>query len=266
MTRPSRPAPRFLADDGERDPVRGLALDEALVRSRAPRTTLRLWRLARCVVVGRAQLAHAEVDATACRLLGVPVYRRFTGGGAVYLDPGNLDVTLVIRRDDPLLAVHAKLARIPGMYGLVTEPLAAAVRALGLPAQAAERGVFLDGSKVGGVAGWTGRETLLVHATLLVDADLATLERVLAGPGAPGDPRWERTKSHRMRVTSLAEALGGVAPRTPHVDAAVAAAFADGLSPLEPGAVDPEEADTAERLIVERYERSEWHEAGDIAA
>lgn len=266
MTRPSRPAPRFLADDGERDPVRGLALDEALVRSRSPRTTLRLWRLARCVVVGRAQLAHAEVDATACRVLGVPVYRRFTGGGAVYQDPGNLDVTLVIRRDDPLLAVRPELGRIPALYRLVTEPLAAAVRALGLPARASERAVSVDGSKVSGVAGWTGRETLLVHATLLVDADLAVLERVLAGPGAPGDPRWERTKSHRMRVTSLAEALGGVAPVTSDVDAAVAAAFADGLSPLEPGAVDPGEADTAERLIAERYQRSEWHTAGDIAA
>lgn len=265
MTRPPRPVPRFLADDGERDPARGLALDEALVRTPAPQTTLRLWRTARCVVVGRAQLADAEVDAAACRVLGVPVYRRFSGGGAIYQDPGTLDVTLVVRRDDPLLAASPELARIPGLYRLVTEPLVAAVRAFGLPAAATERAVLLDGSKISGVAGWLGREAILVHATLLVDADLATLERVLAGPGAPGDPRWERTKSRRVPVTSLAEALGGVAQGSSDVDAAVAAAFADRLSPLEPGAVDQGEAATIERLMEERYGRSKWHTAGDIA-
>ena len=266
MTYRVRPVWRLLADDGAREPVRGLALDEALVRCLRPRTTLRLWRLSRCVVVGRAQVVHAEVDEAACRELRVPVLRRFTGGGAVYQDPGNLDVTLVIRRDDPLLAADPTLTRIPGLDRLVTEPLAAAVRAFGLPARASERGVFVEESKVSGVAAWVGRETVLVHATLLVDADLAVLGRTLAGPGAPGDPRWERTMSRRMPVTSLAQALGGRAPAASLVDAAVVAALVGGRRAIQPDTLEPGELATADRLIAERYERSEWHATGEVAA
>ena len=160
------------------------------------------------VVVGRSQIADAEVDADACRQLGVPVLRRFTGGGAVFHDPGNLNVTIVLRRDDPRLVDRPSLARVPGLYQLLLEPLAAAVSSLGVPARATERDVLVDGAKVSGVAALIGRRALLVHGTLLVDADLATLERVLDGPGAPGDPRWERTRSRRVAVTSLARALG----------------------------------------------------------
>lgn len=254
---------RVLADDGEREPRRNLARDEALGRGAGSRPTLRLWRNDRCVVLGRFQVAAAEVDADACRELGVPVCRRFTGGGAVYHDPGNLNVTVVVGRDDPRLTGRPGLGRLPGLYRLVLDPLANAARALGAPVVMTERDLLVGGSKIGGVAAWIGGDTLLVHGTLLVDADLATLGRVLNGPGAPGDRRWERTRSRRARVTSFAREAAATETRPPRpsvVDAAVVAAFTEGFVRYD--AATPGEEALTVRLLEERYGRSGWHEIG----
>ena len=257
---------RILADDGERDPRRNLALDEALGRLAGPDPAIRLWRNDRCVVVGRSQIADAEVDAAACLELGVPVLRRFTGGGTVYHDPGNLNVTIVLRRDDPRLVDRPSLARIPGLYRLLLEPLAAAVTSLGVRAEATERDVLVDGAKVSGVAAWIGRGSLLVHGTLLVDADLPTLDRVLDGPGAPGDPRWERTRSRRSTVTSLALALDAASDQATGeaLGAAAEAAVVAHVTGANGrrGRVTDEEATTARELIRARYGRPEWHRTG----
>ncbi len=146
------------------------------------------------------------------------------------------------------------------------DPLAAAARALGVAsARAGERDLVVDRAggttaKLGGVAAWIGGRALLVHATLLVDADLAALARACAGPGAPGDPRWERTKSRRAVVTSLARelsALGRPAPSPAAVDRAVIAAFGAGTA--APATWTGEEVAAAERLLADRYARPAWH-------
>ncbi len=267
---------RVIADDGRREPRRNLAVDEALARTAGPEPALRLWRNDRCVIVGRFQLADAEVDRGAADRLGVPVYRRFTGGGAVYHDPGNLNVSLVTAREHPIIE-----GRLGGglhrLYGAVLEPLAAAVRALGIPAEPARRGLFVGGRKVGGIAAWVGARNVLVHATLLIDADLVALERVLAGPGDPGNRRWQLTKSQRASVTSLAReqdggpAAGGSSPGRSDlraaVDSAIVQAFeaAAGAPTHRPVKVDglraAEVAVAAERFR-NRYRLSTWHARG----
>lgn len=269
---------RLLPDDGQRDPRINLAREEAVARAiaadpGAAAPVLRLWRNAPCVVVGRFQLAAAEVDLAAAAALGVPVLRRFSGGGTVYHDPGNLNVSVVVRPDDALFVRDPALRRLPGLYQLVLEPLEAAARALGVgSARATERDLVVDRpggttAKLGGVAAWLGGRALLVHATLLVDADLAVLRRVCSGPGAPGNPRWERTKSRRVTVTSLARELAAAGRTTPSaiaVDVAVAAVFdAGGASPASWTAA---ELAAADRLLADRYGDPAWHADGTTAA
>lgn len=261
---PSERAWRVLSDDGSREPRRNLALDEALGRTAGPTPTLRLWRNDRCVVVGRFQVAAAEVDDVACRELDVPVYRRFTGGGAVYHDRGNLNVTIAVRRTDPLVSRRPERALLPGLYGLLLEPLAATARSLGVPAVATERDLLVGDRKMGGVAAWIGGEAILVHGTLLVDADLATLERVLNGPGAPGDARWERTRSRRSPVTSLARERAVGSDTDPGrvdaaVDAAVVAAVTEGAATAT---LTAEELALTARLAAGRYDHPGWHAQG----
>ncbi len=262
---------RLLPDDGERDPRVNLAREEALARHvaadpAAPTPVLRLWRNGPAVVVGRFQLAAAEVDVAAAVALGAPILRRFTGGGTVWHDPGNLNVSVILRPADALFAADPELRRLPGLYRLVLEPLAAAARALGVPAaRATERDLVVDrpdGStaKLGGVAAWLGGRALLVHATLLVDADLGALARACAGPGAPGDPRWERTRSRRATVTSIARegaSAGWPAPTPAAVDLAILAAFE--TDHLAPSTWTAAELAAADRLLADRYADPAWH-------
>lgn len=268
---------RFIADDGRRDPRRNLAIDEALARTAGPTRVLRLWRNDRCVIIGRLQLADAEVDRAVADRLRVPVYRRFTGGGAVYHDPGNLNLSLVAPPDHPLIAGRLAAAGLPGLYGAVLEPLAAAMRAIGIRAEPARRGLFVGERKIGGVAAWIGARSALIHTTLLIDADLEALERVLAGRGAPGDRRWQVTKSERAPVTSVARELGRGPAATRDglrrsdlravVDRAVVRAFTamDGDPtdlPIEPDGLRAVELAAAAELFRSRYDTSAWHANG----
>ena len=252
---------RYIPDDGERDPRTNLAREEAIARhvgvdAAAPAPVLRLWRNAPCAVVGRFQLAEAEVDRAAAAALDAPVLRRFTGGGTVWHDPGNLNVSVVIRPEDALLVADPSLRRLPGLYRLVLAPLAAAVRSLSVAAEMTERDIVAPGGKLSGVAAWLGGRALLVHATLLVHADLDALARVCNGSGAPGDPRWERTKSRRVGVTSMARELGAP-PTAAAVEAAVLRAF--GVKATDASALSPAERLATERLLADRYAVPAWH-------
>lgn len=227
----------------------------------APTPVLRLWRDAPCAVVGRFQVAWAEVDGAAAASLGAPVLRRFTGGGTVWHDPGNLNVSVVLRPEDAVVVADPSLRRLPGLYRLVLAPLAAAVRSLGVDAAVTERDIVAPGGKLSGVAAWVGGRALLVHATLLVDADLDALVRVCNGPGAAGDPRWQRTRSRRVTVTSIARELGAV-PAAADVEAAVLQAF--GVDPVDRAALTPAEVAATGRLLADRYGVAAWH-AGESA-
>ena len=47
-----------------------------------------------------------EIDQSYCREQGIPLLRRETGGGVVYLDDRQIFFQLVIRQDNPLLPLR----------------------------------------------------------------------------------------------------------------------------------------------------------------
>jgi len=112
------------------DPAVQLALEEALVRAVPPAPMLRIWQNETSVVLGRGQRLEREVDVTACAAAGVPVLRRASGGGTVFHDLGNLNITMAVP------------GRAPGLTADLTGLIAAVLRRAGLAPVATERGVF----------------------------------------------------------------------------------------------------------------------------
>ena len=226
-------------------PADGLALDEALVRAPLDGPVLAVWRSAPAVIVGRFQRVDWEVDPGACRARDVRVWRRFTGGGAVYLDPGVVCAALAVPAGHPDAALG-----VPEMYGPFLEGMARACRLLGVDATADERTVRVGGRKVTGIAAHRGRIATLVHGTLLVDAGLDALRACLAGPrggdlgGAPR-PAMSRP-DHVVNVGGTVE----------DAERAIAEALAPGA---ETAPLDEERSAAAATLVGERYGSREWH-------
>ncbi len=155
------------------------------------------------VVLGRGGDAERELHPGAIAADAVPVYRRPGGGGAVVLDPGNLVVVLAL----PLPG----LGGIPAAFRLASDLVIAALAACGV-AGVAQRGVSdltVGDRKLGGSC--LRRERGLAHyaTTLLVEPDLALMDRYLAQP--PREPDYRAGRGHADFVTCLRR-LGHVQP------------------------------------------------------
>ena len=237
MTEPLR-----AIDLGRLDPAAALAHDEALGRDPDRPPTLLLWRAARpTVVIGRFQRADWEVDPAACAERGVGVWRRFTGGGAVYLDPGTLCIALAAPPEHP----WAQLG-VPEMYTPLLDGVVNACRLRGVDATRDERTVRLDGRKVTGIAAHRGRGGMLVHGTLLIDAGLDALRTCLAGPR--GGDAGDAPKPAPSRPDHVVN-VGGT-----DWEAAMVEAFA-----AEPGVLAAGQLAEAERLRTQKYHDPAWH-------
>jgi lipoate-protein ligase A len=226
------------------DPAANLALEEALVRAVPPGALLRIWQNEACVVLGRGQRPEREANVAACGAAGVPVLRRASGGGAVYHDLGNLNVTMAVPGWAPALA------------GELATLAAGALRQLGLVPVVTERGVFVGTVKVSGLASQITRTATLAHATLLVTTPAARVQAFLA----PAPPDSHPLDSRRSPVLPLCEMARGVS--VPAARSLVLAEAAKRYGPLTPRPVRAAEICWQERLIAQRYGSGTWHMTG----
>lgn len=132
-----------------------------------------LWRNSPSVVIGRHQNPWQECNLNLMREEGIKLARRRSGGGTVYHDMGNINLTF--------FTTKKKYDRM--------ENLKLVVRALNavqpqLDVQATKRfDILLDGQfKVSGTASKIGRTTAYHHCTLLCNADRTLLSALLQSP------------------------------------------------------------------------------------
>jgi lipoate-protein ligase A len=127
------------------------------------------------VVVGKHQCVFAEVDLSAAEHWGITVIRRISGGGSVYHDHGNLNFSFISPFD----------RRRFGNYAACLDPVVAALKDLGLAAALAGKSdLHIEGLKISGNAQYANTRSMMIHGTLLFDADVHRLHAVLA-PSAP---------------------------------------------------------------------------------
>jgi lipoate-protein ligase A len=196
------------------------------------------------VVIGRAQRPEREANLAACAASAVPVLRRASGGGAVYQDLGNLNISLAVP------------GRAPGLAAEVAALVAAIVAGLGLAPSTGERGVFVGPAKVSGLASHLTRDGSLAHATLLVTTPAARVGAFLT----PAPEDHQPADSRRSPVASLRELgcdIGVAAAR-----GAVLAEAARRHGPLRRRAPGAAERSWRQRLLAERYRLDSWHRTG----
>jgi lipoate-protein ligase A len=168
-----------LVHDAPQAPVLHMALDEALtdaVASGRRPPTLRIWEWAApAVVIGRFQSLRNEVDMAAARRHGIEVVRRISGGGAMFIEPGN---TITY-------SIYAPASLVEGLsfqesYALMDAWVLDALGELGIRAWYQPlNDIASDAGKIGGAAQTRRGGAVLHHVTMAYDIDAAKMLEVL---------------------------------------------------------------------------------------
>jgi lipoate-protein ligase A len=175
---------------------RNLALEEALIschESNGEAPKIRLWSNPPSIVVGRFQDVRQEADVPLCMKNGIKIARRFTGGGTVYHDQGNLNFTLISR--EPVVNLQNIQHRNISI-------LKDTIRRLGIESTlTSPNSISVENRKISGASAAVRHNCVLWHASLLVSTDLKLISQVLS-------PSRENFTSTRVRsrwqpVTSL---------------------------------------------------------------
>ncbi len=183
--------------NGSKDPYYNLAFEEYLFQQAAAgETYFSLWQNDNTIVIGKNQNPYNEIDADFVKEKDITVVRRITGGGAVYHDLGNVNFTFIAPVDDQAGFDFAKF----------TEPVIAALKSLGLPAENQGRNdIAIAGAKISGNAQHVTGGKLLHHGTLLFDSNLEMLGKCLTA--LPEKLAAKGITSVRSRVANIRELL-----------------------------------------------------------
>ncbi|XP_034253617.1 lipoyltransferase 1, mitochondrial isoform X2 [Thrips palmi] len=153
-----------------RDVFSNLALEDWVYRNMdlTKHHILMLWQNSPTVVVGRHQNPWLEANPQVLADKGVEVARRNSGGGTVYHDSGNLNLTFFTSRD-----VYNRRRNLD----LVTRAL---FREFNLRSQVnAREDIVINGNKISGTASKLGNPNAYHHCTILVNVDKSILHDTL---------------------------------------------------------------------------------------
>lgn len=149
----------------------------------------------RCVVLGRGSKVHLEVNAQACKEDDMPLLRRRGGGCSVFLDEGNVIVSLV--------APAQGFGRIGHYFRQISLWLIEGLAQVGLPSirQEGISDLAIGDHKIGGSCLYREKDLLYYSTTLLVDPQLELMKRYLLHP--PREPEYRQGRSHKDFVATL---------------------------------------------------------------
>jgi Lipoate-protein ligase A len=157
-------------------PSFNLALEEVLlnhVNSGREENILRLWINTKSAIVAFHEKVYEVIDVDYCLLNDIEINRRITGGGAVYHDEGNLNWSFFFKR-----CIFEKFNLIE-LYKYFSEIIISALRKINITAKFYEPNwIGIDGKKISGMAGYIKNNSLLIHGTLLINANLENLKKV----------------------------------------------------------------------------------------
>lgn len=126
------------------------------------------------VCAGYHQVPSREIDVSYCTRNGIPMGRRMTGGGAVYLDENQVFWHLILPQ---------RFIQVDRLYGRFLAAPVAVYRRLGIAAlHRPVNDIVVGTRKIGGTgAASIGDATVLV-GSIMMDFDVAAMSRVLKVP------------------------------------------------------------------------------------
>lgn len=225
-----------------------LAAEEYLLKQKRD-SFFMVWQSEPCVVIGKHQNVQSEVDERFIAEKGIALARRFTGGGAVYHDKGNINLSFIetVVRPDFEYYLQQTIDFLDEM---------------GVAAYSDKRmGIYVDGKKVSGSAQCINKSRVMYHCTLLFSTELDVLNASLSGkPDAerliPGSHTVRAVPSVRSEVTNISEHLSTPVPVKRFIRLLIHHFLEDDANRTY--RFTPEDLKAIERLKKEKYAREEW--------
>ncbi len=238
---------------GPLSPLTHLALDQVMLEEvdagRRP-PTLRIWEWAGpAVIIGSFQSLRNEVDLEAADARGIEVVRRISGGGAMFVEPGN---TITYSLYVPGSLVDG--LSFQRSYAFLDDWVLGALRDVGIDATYVPlNDIASPQGKIGGAAQKRlAGGGVLHHATMAYDIDADAMMQVL---------RIGREKLSDKGTTSAQKRVDPMRRQTGLPRAEIIERMLDhfrGRYDTVDGAVTIEEYERAERLVAEKFSTPQW--------
>lgn len=242
-----------IVHEGPEEPAMHLALDQVLTEEldegrRGP--TLRIWEWASpAVIIGSFQSLRNEVDPEGAERHGVSVVRRISGGGAMFVEPGN---TITYSLYVPGSLVEG--LSFERSYAFLDDWVLGALADLGV--EATYKPLNDIASPAGKIAGAAQKRlrggAVLHHVTMAYDIDADKMTEVL---------RIGREKLSDKGTTSANKRVDPVRSQTGMAREDVIEAFKEHFRSryrTVEGAVTPEERERAQELARTKFSTPEW--------
>jgi lipoate-protein ligase A len=214
-----------------------------------PNTIIMVSPNAPYVCIGYHQEMQKEVDLEYCAANGLSVYRREVGGGAVYLDSGQLFTQWIFHKEDLPASLEER-------FKLYINPLVNTYQAIGVNANHRPiNDVHVEGKKIGGTGAAQMGIAEVVVGSLMYTFDKKTMSKVLKVPSEKmRDKIFESLEAY---MTTMTEELGSTPERTMVKDLYMEkVSEALGIEVYEGKWTDEEEAMAQE--IDARFVSDEW--------
>jgi lipoate-protein ligase A len=201
------------------------------------------------VSIGYHQDIQKEVDLEYCATHNLPVYRREVGGGAVFLDNGQLFTQWIFQKNDLPASLEER-------FKLYIDPLVATYQALGINATHRPiNDIHVNGKKIGGTGAAQMGIAEVVVGSLMYTFDKKTMSQVLKVPSEKmRDKIFESLEAY---MTTMTEQLG-VTPDRAQVKDLYMKNVAEALgAEVYEGEWTPEEEAWAQEIDA-RFTSDEW--------
>lgn len=150
-------------------PSYNLATEEYLMKE-CSEDFFMLYRNRQSVIIGKHQDVNCEVNTEYTSRKNIDIFRRISGGGAVYHDLGNINYSFITTGCDGCLV------DFPKYIGIMVKVL----RNMGINAYMDDRNaVFCGRFKISGTACHVWRNRTIHHGTILFETDIDRLNRCL---------------------------------------------------------------------------------------
>ncbi len=172
------------------NPFFNIAAEEYLLHHKSD-NIFRLWTSTSAVITGKHQNAFAEVNHVLLEKKNIPLIRRLSGGGTVYVDEGTINYSFIFNKKD------ADILDFEGML----RPVILYLNKINIPAVfSGKSNIVFNGRKISGNAQHASKERILHHGTILVNTDIAMLNKMLSPKNHYDD---KAVKSVPANVTNI---------------------------------------------------------------